>query len=72
MTAKKTKKNSTLENLKATTTKEVETCEIMIGFYNHLAKGMTKEEYANTMLKVQKINDSLKFNKAFDEYLKSL
>lgn len=63
---------TTLNNLKDIAKKEVETCEIMIGFYEHLAKNMSKEDAANTMLKAQKIQDSLKFNKALNDYLQSL
>lgn len=70
MTTKK--KNSTLESLKETTKKEIETCNIMIGFYNKLAETMTTEEKGQTMLKVDKIKGSLKFNEAFNEYLQSL
>lgn len=70
MTTKK--KNSTLDSLKETTKKEIETCNIMIGFYNKLAETMTAEEKGNTMLKVDKIKGSLKFNEAFNEYLQSL
>lgn len=72
MKAKRTKKNSTLNSLKETTKREIETCEIMIDFYNKLAETMTQEEKGQTMLKVDKIQGSLKFNKVFDEYLKSL
>lgn len=70
MTTKK--KNSTLESLKETTKKEIETCNIMIGFYNKLAETMKTEEKGQTMLKVDKIKGSLKFNEAFNEYLQSL
>lgn len=73
MKPKRTKKTkTTLDNLKETTTREIETCRIMIGFYEKLAQNMTPEEKGNTMLKVDKIKGSLKFNEAFDEYLNTL
>lgn len=63
---------TTLDNLKDLTKKEIETCEIMIGFYEHYAKQMSPEDSANTMLKADKIKNSLKFNTVLYDYLNTL
>jgi hypothetical protein len=63
---------STKENLIEKTKQEIETCQIMIGFYEKMAKEQDKEESAKTLLKAEQIKKSLTFNTAFDEYLKSL
>ena len=62
----------TINNLLAKTQTELDTCNIMVGFYELKAKGEDKEEAAKTLLKAEQVKTSLKFNTAFYEYLKSL
>jgi len=62
----------TINNLLTKTQTEIDTCTIMVGFYETLAKGQDKEEAAKTLLKAEQVKTSLKFNTGFHEYLKSL
>jgi hypothetical protein len=65
-------KENTIKSLKETTEKEIETCKIMIGFYEQETEGKEKQESAEILLKAQKIKGSLDFNERFIKYLNSL
>ena len=55
-----------------TTEKEIIKGEIMIAFYENLAKSQDEETSAKTLLKGEQLKDTLEFNQKFNEYLKSL
>jgi len=70
-------KNTTItkriKELKETAQKEIDTCRVMIGFYEKEAsKHENPKEKSEILLKVQKIKGSLIFNDAFLEYLNTL
>lgn len=51
---------------------EVMQSEIMIGFYENLAKEQDEKESAATLLKVQKLKDQMEFSNKFIKYVESL
>lgn len=61
-----------IKKLKETAKKEIETCKIMIGFYEQEAEGKDTKESAEILLKAQKIKGSLDFNERFIKYINSL